>query len=56
MWEITEVSRKARSPLSWLTALYLDHNSSRYIGGILEMLNTRLFKFWNDLPEMLRTW
>jgi hypothetical protein len=38
-----------------LTALYLDRNGPRYIGGILEMLNGRLFKFWNDLPEALRT-
>src|SRR5437773_3027709 len=38
-----------------LTALYLDRNDPRYIGGILEMLNGRLFKFWNDLPEALRT-
>ena len=30
-------------------------NSPRYIGGILVMLNARLFKFWNDLPEALRT-
>ena len=36
-------------------ALYLDRNSPRYIGGILVMLNARLFKFWNDLPEALRT-
>ena len=36
-------------------ALYLDRHSSRYIGGILEMLNARLFKYWNDLPEALRT-
>jgi hypothetical protein len=36
-------------------ALYLDRNSSRYIGGILFMLNARLFKFWHDLPEALRT-
>jgi predicted O-methyltransferase YrrM len=36
-------------------ALYLDRNSPRYVGGILEMLNTRLFKFWHDLPEALRT-
>ena len=35
--------------------LYLDRNSPRYIGGILEMLNVRLFKFWHDLPEALRT-
>src|SRR4029450_6430171 len=37
------------------TALYLDRTSPRYIGGIPEMLNARLFKFWNDLPEALRT-
>jgi len=36
-------------------ALYLDSNSPRYVGGILVMLNARLFKFWNDLPEALRT-
>ena len=35
--------------------LYLDQNSPRYIGGILVMLNNRLFKFWHDLPEALRT-
>ena len=37
------------------TALYLDRQSPRYIGGILEMLNARLFKYWHDLPEALRT-
>src|SRR6266849_3521169 len=36
-------------------ALYLDRNSPRYVGGILVMLNERLFKFWHDLPEALRT-
>lgn len=36
-------------------ALFLDEASPRYIGGILTMLNSRLFKFWNDLPEALRT-
>jgi hypothetical protein len=36
-------------------ALYLDRQGPRYIGGILEMLNTRLFKYWDDLPEALRT-
>ena len=36
-------------------AMFLDAASPRYIGGILIMLNTRLFKFWNDLPEALRT-
>jgi hypothetical protein len=37
------------------TALYLDRQSPRYIGGILEMLNARLFKYWHDLPEALGT-
>src|SRR6266446_6438657 len=36
-------------------ALYLDRDSPRYIGGLLVMLNERLFKFWHDLPEALRT-
>ena len=36
-------------------ALFLDEKSPRYIGGLLVMLNARLFKFWNDLPEALRT-
>jgi hypothetical protein len=36
-------------------ALFLDEASPRYVGGILIMLNARLFKFWNDLPEALRT-
>ena len=33
------------------SALYLDRASPRYIGGILVMLNDRLFKYWHDLPE-----
>jgi len=36
-------------------ALFLDQNSPRYVGGILVMLNARLFKYWHDLPEALRT-
>jgi hypothetical protein len=36
-------------------ALYLDRSSPRYVGGMLEMLNARLFRFWNDLPTALRT-
>ncbi len=35
--------------------LFLDEGSPRYVGGILVMLNARLFKFWNDLPTALRT-
>ncbi|MBL8859546.1 MAG: methyltransferase [Planctomycetes bacterium] len=37
------------------SALFLDATSPRYVGGILEMLNARLFKFWHDLPTALRT-
>jgi len=37
------------------SAMYLDANSPRFVGGILIMLNERLFKFWHDLPEALRT-
>jgi len=37
------------------TALFLDEASPRYIGGILVMLNARLFKHWHGLPEALRT-
>jgi hypothetical protein len=36
-------------------AVFLDAASPRYIGGLLVMLNARLFKFWDDLPEALRT-
>jgi 2-polyprenyl-3-methyl-5-hydroxy-6-metoxy-1,4-benzoquinol methylase len=36
-------------------ARFLDRASPRYVGGILEMLNARLFRFWNDLPAALRT-
>jgi hypothetical protein len=35
--------------------LYLSEESPRFIGGILVMLNARLFKYWHDLPEALRT-
>jgi len=36
-------------------SLYLVQGSPRYVGGWLVMLNDRLFKFWHDLPEALRT-
>ena len=38
-----------------LSALYLVEQSPRYVGGILVMLNARLFQFWHHLPEALRT-
>ena len=37
------------------SALSLSRESPRYIGGILIMLNDRLFKFWHDLPAALRS-
>ena len=37
------------------TAEYLDVDSPRYIGGILQMLNARLYKYWDDLGDALRT-
>ncbi len=37
------------------TALFLDKNSPGYIGGFLEMLNSRLFGFWKDLGTALKT-
>lgn len=37
------------------TALCLDRNSPRSVGGILEMANARLYRFWGDLTEALRT-
>ncbi len=37
------------------TELFLDKNKPSYIGGILEMANHRLFKFWNALTPALRT-
>src|SRR5262249_24289695 len=37
------------------TALFLDRNSPRFMGGFLEMANARLYRFWGDLTEGLRT-
>ena len=34
---------------------FLDRAKSSYIGGMLEMANTRLYPFWNSLTEGLRT-
>ncbi len=35
--------------------LFLDRNKPTYIGGILQMCNNRIYRFWNDLEEALRT-
>jgi SAM-dependent methyltransferase len=45
-------TRYANSPE---TAFFLDRNKSSYIGGILEMANTRLYRFWGSLTEGLRS-
>lgn len=37
------------------TAAFLDKRSPTYIGGILEMSNARLYRFWGDLTDALRT-
>lgn len=37
------------------TGRFLDRNSSEYMGGYLEMANSRLFPFWVGLTETLRT-
>jgi hypothetical protein len=37
------------------TDLYLDRAKPTYVGGILEMMSRRLWRFWGDLTEGLRT-
>lgn len=37
------------------TELFLDRKKPSYIGGILEMGNNRLYRFWGDLEEGLLT-
>src|SRR5690606_18410691 len=37
------------------TAAFLDRNSPQFIGGFLEMINARLYGFWGNLTEALRT-
>ena len=37
------------------TELYLDRNKPTYCGGMLEMMNARLYRFWGHLTEALQT-
>ena len=37
------------------TATFLDKSKPGYVGGILDMANSRLFRFWADLTEALKT-
>src|SRR5712691_2285798 len=45
-------SRYANTPA---TDLFLDRAKPSYIGGILEMFNSRLYGYWGSLTEALRT-
>ena len=47
-----EDGRYANTPA---TDLYLDRAKPTYMGGMLEMLSARLFRFWADLTEGLQT-
>ena len=37
------------------TELFLDPAKPTYVGGLLEMANSRLYRFWGSLTEALRT-
>jgi hypothetical protein len=37
------------------TDLFLDRAKKSYVGGILEMANARLYRFWGELTEALKT-
>ncbi len=37
------------------TNLFLDKNKPSYVGGMLEMCNNRLYAYWNDFEEGLKT-
>ena len=45
-------ARYANTPA---TARFLVRDSDAYLGGLLEMYNDRLFRFWGDLDDALRT-
>ncbi len=47
-----EDGRYANTPA---TDLYLDRAKPTYVGGMLEMANARLYRFWGSLTEGLRT-
>jgi len=37
------------------TNMFLDKNKPSYVGGMLEMSNNRLYRFWDNLEEGLKT-
>jgi len=46
---------KARYRNTAETALFLDRRNPQFLGGFLEMANARLYPFWGDLTDALRT-
>ena len=46
---------EARYRNSVETAVFLDRSNPHFIGGFLEMANARLYPFWGDLTNALRT-
>jgi hypothetical protein len=57
-WDFTRsqhVPRGGRYRNSAETAAFLDKQSSTYVGGFVEMCNTRLYGVWGELTEALKT-
>ncbi|MFC1507506.1 methyltransferase [Thermoproteota archaeon] len=50
-----EILEKAHYSNTEETKAFLDKDSPQYIGGFFELANDRLYKFWGDLEEGLRT-
>ena len=51
----TGIKETARYSNSAESDFFLDENKKTYIGGILKMANNRLFRFWADLEDGLKT-
>ncbi len=49
---LLETAKYSNSPD---TDMFLDMNKPSYVGGMLEMLNNRLYGFWGNLEEALQT-
>jgi hypothetical protein len=49
------VGSEARYRNTEETAMFLDRRSPQFIGGFLEMANARLYRYWGELTEALRT-
>src|SRR4051794_26268013 len=46
---------RATYPNPPATDLYLDRAKPTYMGGMMEMMSARLYRFWADLTEGLKT-